>query len=819
MRKTILLLITLIILFSFTPINNFRDLVVDKLNDYDLDYPEKLYVQTDKPYYSIGEDIWFTTYLINGITHTKSNKSNVVYVDLINDKDSLVSQRKLYIKDISAAADFNIDKKWKSGSYLLRAYTRHMSNANSGFYFQKEIPIWNIDKAKNLDKNSITLNNITDDVDNQKIIGRPDLNFYPEGGYLVNGLKSKIAIKIKDLKNNISFDGVIKDSQSNIITKFKTHEFGLGFAYLNPERGNSYYASIFVNGKEETYQLPKALSRGYNLQITNNFNQINLKATSNTHEGLKNSLLVIHQRGKIIFEKLEPDTTYEYALKLNTHNLKSGVTNFTLFNSDGKPVCERLVFVSNPEENFKINVNSNFNGLKTREKATLSINIQDTKGNYTNGNLSLSITDINAVEQNSRNETIKTYLLLNSDLRGHIENPGYFFEKENDHKRQYLLDLLMLTHGWSRFTWSELLYATKNHIEPEKGLIISGQTHGLNQQEKQISAATRLSILGNIIHQESVQSDIRGHFKYGPFVYYDSVPIIIEARLRDFKTEFTDNRNVSIKLEKNKNLNPRVIRKNVVKWYSEDQPTIVNYINKAQEISKINEEYLQDAIRLEEILIRAKKKSEKEKRTEIFNERTNNVSPTHRIDLEDVIGGESLSVLLLLSSMPGVVARDKGFSIRNGGPARILLNGFQVTFNDIAFLRGTDIEFIDVLSGANAGFYSNAGNGIISIYTKTSNFNSLKIKRKPGIINFQAVGFYTARAFYAPDHSNSFDKALKQDIRTTLHWEPKISLTEESKKAEVSFFTSDAKSNYALKIEGITDTGIPVYHLSTFEVD
>ena len=54
---------------------------------------------------------------------------------------------------------------------------------------------------------------------------------------------------------------------------------------------------------------------------------------------------------------------------------------------------------------------------------------------------------------------------------------------------------------------------------------------------------------------------------------------------------------------------------------------------------------------------------------------------------------------------------------------------------------------------------------------------------------------------------------------TYRHWEPKMVLSETLNKAEVSFFTSDYRSNYAIKIEGITEEGIPFYHFSTIEVD
>ncbi|GAA4960327.1 Plug domain-containing protein [Algibacter aquimarinus] len=818
MIKKIILILTLFVFLSFTFTNNFRELVLEKLENYVSNHPEKLYIQTDKPYYALGDDIWYTTYLVNGITHKRSNYSRVIYVELINEQDSIVSKKQLYTNDISVAGDFKIEKNWKPGNYLLRAFTNYMRNGDSDYFFQAQIPILGLEN-----KDLINTNTEINQSDTGKSISitPPEINFYPEGGYLVNGISSKIGIKAKDENNrNIAIKGLIKDSNNEIISEFKTQLFGLGLILLLPEPNKTYYASININGKEFKYPFPKALSSGYNLSIINNGDNIKFKVVSNKPTGLKNSFLVGHQRGKLIFEKFETSQKNTYYFKLNTNNLLEGITNFTLFDNNGKPVCERLVFIENTNNKIKVNVSLDNKILKTRDKVSMQIDLKDKEDNSLYGNLSMSITDIDAVEQSTKNENIKAYLLLNSDIRGHIENPGYFFEKENDAKRRYFLDLVMLTHGWRRFTWNELLFKpeTKKPYEPEKGLFISGYTKDLKGKNP-IQSTTRLTVMEPQIYQEKKTTDYKGAFQFGPYVFFDTIPTLIEARLKDFEREFTKNRDVNISIQKNNTSSPEVIRKNIKKSDNTFSTKIEDYINKAQKISDINNEFLENARRLDEVLIIAKKKSEAEERTEILDERANNVYPTHRLDLNDVIGGESQSIIFLLNTIPGVRANSQGASIRNGGPAGIRLDGFPSTFEDIAFLFGSDIEFIDVLSGANAGFYSNASGGIISIYTKRFNPNTINVKRKPGIINFDAVGFYTAREFYAPDYGNSFDEVKKQDVRITLHWEPKIVLNEASNKAEISFFTSDASSNYAIKIEGITDNGIPFYNMSTFVVE
>ena len=822
MLKKTTLFISVFTFLSFSLVNNFRELVIKKLENYTDEYPEKVYVQTDKPYYTTGDDIWYTAYLLNGITHQKSEKSRIVYVELINEQDSVLSKKQLFVNDVSVAGDFKIDKTWKPGNYMLRAYTNYMRNKNVNYFFQKEIPIWNV-----IENDSLT--NITDisilksPIKNIEATERPDLNFYPESGYLVSGIASKMGIKVKDKHNrNIYVEGYIKDSDDYRISEFKTQQFGLGIISILPEPNKNYYASIYIDNKEFKYPLPKVLPSGYNLSVVNNGNTIVLKAVSNHPLGLKNTYLMAHQRGKLIFEKLQTEDKNSYSIKLNTTILNDGVANFTLFNSNGKPICERLVYIDNPENSIKVNIKLDNKTPLTRDKVSMSIDLKDKDGINLSGNLSMSITDIDVVGQSTKDENIKTHLLLNSDLRGHIENPGYFFEKENDLKRRYLLDLLMLTHGWRRFTWNDILYNSqpKNRFKPEKGILISGTTSAISGNRKGMQTATRITLMGSLPYQEKKQTDLKGMFNYGPFVFNDTLPILLEARVKDFKSDGNKkNRLVSIRLKNNNLASPEITRNDILKTNLQDTLKIASFLKQAKGISQIDAEFSRSARVLDEIIITAQKKSEEEERDQELSERTDYGYASNRLDLKDFAGQGNLSIFDLLIMLPGVSTANDSIYIRNLRPS-VYLDGFQVEMEDISLLTGNDIDFIDVLTGAEAATFSNSGNGVVAIYTKTGlNVSTRNIKRKPGIIDFEAIGFYTAREFYAPDHLNGFDEAMKADIITTLHWEPKIVLSETSNKAEVSFFTSDAKSRYAIKIEGITDTGIPVYHLSTLDVD
>jgi hypothetical protein len=825
MKKLFYYVLILVSLASFSVYykTDLKELIVSKLEAYTTkNFPEKIYLHTDKPYYSLNESIWFTGYMVNGISHLKSNKSMVMHVDLIDSRDSIMDSKNIYIARVTGAGDFKISKNWKPGKYLLRAYTNEMRNNSSDDFFQKEITVLATTSNDSINTtNKITKSKETQTTEANYKIPRPELNFYPEGGYLIEGLSNKVAIKVVDpiFKSQI-IEGSIVDNEENEVFSFKTIKFGLGIFIITPEAGKTYTAIVDVNGSEERYPLPKALPTGYLINAVNKGTSLSINVASNLPEGLKGSFLVGHQRGKLIYNKLETSDKKNYRLNLPTEHLDDGLVHLTLFNPKGNPVAERLIYVENPNNIVSIEVSPDRKKIGTRQKITLSIDAKDMNGKTTPSFLSMSVRDMQAVPQNNFSENIKTYLLLNSDLRGNVENPGYFFEEPNDPQRRYLLDLTMMTNGWRRFTWQLLLTeAPKERKHPlEKGLYIKGKTKALKRPYDNRSTATRLTFMGNALHQEPQQSDTLGNFKYGPYVFFDTIPTLVEARLYSFGSEKRKNRNVVILLDNSEPEKPKIERKLMLKSNLNDQDQLNAYLKISKYIEQVNLEYQQQMQLLDEVIVIGRKKDEDQIRNEEFDRRTLHGYSNRRVITDDIIGIESYTIFDLLQRLAGVNVSGTSVSIRGGGTPSYYLDGMEVDSTFVESLYGTDIDFIDALTGADAAVYSNSANGIIAIYSKTgSNISSNIVKRKPGIIDFKAEGYYTQRKFYAPDHINGFEEMSKADLRTTLHWEPNIRVIPD-KTTEVSFFSCDTKGDYIIDIQGISDTGMPIYSISTFTI-
>ncbi|MDB5002212.1 MAG: hypothetical protein JWQ34_437, partial [Mucilaginibacter sp.] len=105
---------------------------------------EKVYLHLDKPYYALGDTIWFKGYVTIGSRHQLSKLSGSLYVDLITEKDSVIRALKLPITTGMVIGDFTLGDEFKEGSYRIRAYTQWMRNAGEDYFFDRTFTVGNI---------------------------------------------------------------------------------------------------------------------------------------------------------------------------------------------------------------------------------------------------------------------------------------------------------------------------------------------------------------------------------------------------------------------------------------------------------------------------------------------------------------------------------------------------------------------------------------------------------------------------------------------------------------------------------------------------
>ena len=200
-----LFLLVCAISFAFRLADDPFETLIKKLSDYNEEHPkEKVHLHLDKPYYAIGDNIWFKAYVTDNSTNQLSKISNILYVELINENDSVKRQVKLPMESGLSWGDFKLTDTLPEGNYRIRAYTQWMRNAGPDFFFDKTIKIGNAWANKVLTSTKYTYNKTGNDDNVNAVITFTDKKGQPYGEVPVSynvQLKDKTVEKGKAVTN------------------------------------------------------------------------------------------------------------------------------------------------------------------------------------------------------------------------------------------------------------------------------------------------------------------------------------------------------------------------------------------------------------------------------------------------------------------------------------------------------------------------------------------------------------------------------------------------------------------------------------------
>ncbi len=289
------------------------------------------------------------------------------------------------------------------------------------------------------------------------------LDLLPEGGDLVDGLAGRVAVRASDEHGEPTdvAGGVYDDRNKRLITFRSSHD-GLAIFDLTPAAGRSYHVRLTepVAG-EKRYPVPAALPGGLGLHVERQQNQgLPISVLSTVQERV---LVVGVQRGEIVIERtlsVRPGRSTEFELPLE--KLAPGVLQLTLFDSKKIARAERLAFI-NADKKLRLTITPTKEKYAPREKVTLRVQALDERGlPVPNAALAVRvIDDQNLAFADDKQSTLASWLLAEADLHGTVHEPRWYFEPEHAKEAPAALDLVLLTHGWRRFTWETLLAETK----------------------------------------------------------------------------------------------------------------------------------------------------------------------------------------------------------------------------------------------------------------------------------------------------------------------------------------------------------------------
>ncbi len=754
-------------------------------------YPqEKIHLHIDKAYYNAGETIWFKAYL--AADNLPRAISKTMYAELLDDKGAVLQRKMMPVLQSGAASGFDLPDTVRASRLFIRAYTSWMLNFDSSLLYLKPIQII---PAKGTAKKLPPV--VTYSV-----------QFFPEGGDLVNAISSEVAFKATDSQGEpIVIKGDILDGKGKKITSFSSIHDGMGFFILQPLAGEKYKA-IWKDKKgiQHETELPAAKRQGMVLSTHLEGNQLNytLTRTDSAEADYTSFHVVAQMQQRMVYSaRINMAKKNSITAPIETDSMPSGVLQITVFNAARLPVAERIVFINHENYFFITDLHSGEKNLGKRGRNTLQIDV----GDVLLSTLSISVTDagLNPVTKNE--ESIYSQLLLSSDLKGYVYNPAYYFSGDADSVKQHL-NLVMMTNGWRRFKWEDVLAGNWPVIKnlPENYLSISGKILGLSKAllyQKELTGILKTKNGGSNIY--SMPFNGQGEFLQDGLYFFDTAKMYYQLNNDKDKTLTTSAsfsfRNSFIKA-------PAQSISMLSGLYAPEKTDSVIVLKNSTMASLQRNQIESNRIKtLETVQVRTRQKSLKEKLDEEYTSGFFSGGDGYTFTTED--DPFAKSAISILAYLQGKVAglqistSGAGGATWRGSPTSFFLNEVNTDVSNLQSINMNDVAMIKVFRPPFFGAAGGGSGGAIAIYTKKGASDNSQIKGLPlTLIN----GYSVIKEFYSPDYEKNPEPELK-DYRTTLYWNPNLHFDKNTRRVTIPFFNSDNCKKIRVTIEGINEAG------------
>lgn len=768
---------TLILLLAFTTAanaqENLPDTLVAKFSRHRETFlQEKMYAHTDRTFYLTGETLWFKIYAVDGAVHKPLAISSVAYAELVDQGGFPVLQAKIEMRGGFGSGSFFLPASLSTGHYKLRVYSNWMKNSDPEFYFHETLTIVNPF--------------VVPDASGPPKPGSYTVDLFPEGGNLVDGIESIIGFRISDGSGRgAQGRGFVLRNGRDTVVSFTPAKFGIGRFELTPSLGDRYQVVlVHADGTRSVHPFPEIQPAGYTMQLKDSGQYI-LVSVNTKGVGDVRAFLFVHARQIIArVERLSLDG-HKASFLLRKSELSGGISHFTLFNEALQPVCERLYFTY-PHQELAIRV-AGEKVYGPRQKVTLALQTGDGDAAAA-ANLSVSVFRMDSLGEEPTG--IYPYLWLRADLAGNIESPNFYFDQTNP-GITVAMDNLMLTHGWRRFNWKNILDGRKTpDFFPEvNGHIIRGVVR--KGQEPMRSVFTYLGSPGKIVRAYGSWSTVSGEVRYEIKDFFGPRRIILQLQADSAQ-------NYSIQIE-----NPFSTRM--------DGEQLLPFIPEVRKRDALVARSV--AMQVQDIY---------------YYEQYGNKFVKPEVDSTAFYGKADATYFLddytrfpvmeevMREYVPGVFVRKRrdGFhfivvnAVNKGvleGDPMILLDGVPVMDADdimkVDPLRVRKLEVVQRQYYVGQAVFS----GIVSYTSYKGDLANLELDPKSISLNYD--GLQLRRQFYSPAYRYEERRQRMPDQRYLLYWNPDV-VTDDSGKGQVEFYTSDVDGPFLVVIQGVTANGL-----------
>jgi hypothetical protein len=635
------------------------------------------------------------------------------------------------------------------------------------------------------------------------------------------------------------------------------------------------------NNIEYQFKLPKIHQKGYVLttKTSQDFFKLYLRSNFSTSDSV---FVKAQARGTTFSTTKVKWKNGKINVAFQKNVFPEGIVTFTVFNQQKQPICERLVFNYKEENNrLKIVAKTEKENYQQRDKVVFNLGITNNdsiKPQINTSFLAINKRQLGQIQLNRVN--ILSYFLLQSELKGNIEQPNFYFDTKNS-QRFYAMDALLLTQGWRNYIFKASEEKIDFKYQPEKGLQISGSIEEYTKKKRRRKKPLELTLMakgkGNLQAQISTVDSLGRFSFYLQDIFNNNLEYVLQSKNhKGKKREYTINidkqktleinftKEETLKLADKFNIYVKENRKRYAKLYPFDiglnGESLDEVIVKTRLLSPIQKKMTEkhgepDIIIENETLIEKNEKWMSGLFSLLLYKFPNDLSIID-IPLPQVMDDEEKTVLangtdLAFLTKNGIIINIVDFSLQrkpipiidaeNFRYAHVdkslftfaIVDGEPVLIEDYPLLENISIEEIKsveiIKNPKNPAIY------IDNVFDITPmvqpNFSFLNIYSQSGVglygIVNSTIGIYkktlpsfsAKKEFYVPKH----EKLTKNDwdnpdLRSTVFWNPNVTL-DKNGTGKVEFYTDDNIGEMLVIIESIAEDGKIGYYETSYKVN